>query len=277
MGAFPAFVHASRVPAMGSRGRRGRTAVEVVAEQGRRLREDPAYRAEVERFDAKLAERDRQYRSAEQPLLADLHAAGVEIDTIWNLYKQPDSIPAAIPVLLRHLQLDYPARVLEGIASGFAHKAARPWWDELKRLYLAAERDVVRDGLAAALSTCATKARYDDLLAFVENERSGSSWRRRQRERDVQRRASVAATRSGADGQREVCNAALIVFRSLVAARSFVGELPAPDGVLEVRGSVSFDGVEDDFDPVGECGCSIVDLVAGSEFVVLGEAVHEVA
>lgn len=42
-------VHVSRVPGMGRRSGRERTAAEVVAEKERRLREDPEHRAEVVR------------------------------------------------------------------------------------------------------------------------------------------------------------------------------------------------------------------------------------
>jgi hypothetical protein len=47
------------------------------------MREDPEYRAEVERHQADLAERVRRSRAAELPLLADLHAIEIELDTVW--------------------------------------------------------------------------------------------------------------------------------------------------------------------------------------------------
>lgn len=154
---------------------RGTTAAEVVAERERRLQEDPAYRAEVERVEAARAERARQLGLAEQPVLADLRGVGIDVDDVWNLYKVPEARPRAIPVLLEHLVRDYPDRVLQGIGTGLDDKSARSWWSELKALYLATERDVVRDRLAAALSGCATKDHYEDLLAFLRNERLGET------------------------------------------------------------------------------------------------------
>jgi hypothetical protein len=150
-------------------------AAALIAARERRMREDPGYRAEVQRHQAEDAERVRRSRDEQLPLLADLQAVGIELDTIWHLYKHPDARARAIPVLLQHIVRDYPDRVLEGIGEGLCDRAARPWWNEIKDLYLATASQVVRDRLAAALSICAARAQYEDLLAFVSNESLGES------------------------------------------------------------------------------------------------------
>lgn len=160
---------------MGSRSRGPKTATEVMAEKERRLRDDPAYRAEVERIEA---ERDAQVvaaRAAERPVLEDLAAAGIELDTVWHLYQHPEWARMAIPILLDHLTRDYPDRVLMAIGQGLDQKASREWWGELRRLYLRTSRDVVRDRLAAAMSGCAMREHYEDLLAFLDDSQLGES------------------------------------------------------------------------------------------------------
>jgi hypothetical protein len=141
----------------------------------RRLREDPEYRAAREREDAERARRIAEDLAASAPVLADLRTVGLDVASVWDLYKFPDQLPGAIPVLLDHLQRNYPDLVLEGIATGLQSKAARPAWAPMKHLYLTTTNDVVRDRLAAALSQCAVKAHYHDLLTFVHDERLGSS------------------------------------------------------------------------------------------------------
>jgi hypothetical protein len=153
-----------------------RTAAEVMADLERRKREDPAYRAELERVERERAERDRQLRIAEQPVIDDLKDIGLEVDDLWDLYKIPDSRPKAIPVLLKHLALDYPDRVLEGIGQGGLYDpSARTHWAELRRMLLNTDREAVRDRVAAALSKCARREHYDDLIDFVRDERLGES------------------------------------------------------------------------------------------------------
>lgn len=152
-----------------------RTAAEVMADLERRKREDPAYRAELERVEQERAERARQLRIAEQPVIDDLKDIGLEVDDLWDLYKIPDSRPKAIPVLLKHLALDYPDRVLEGIGQGLYDPSARTYWAELRHMLLNTDREAVRDRVAAALSKCARREHYDDLLAFVRDARLGES------------------------------------------------------------------------------------------------------
>ena len=66
----------------------------------------------------------------------ELASLGVELDTLWNLYKVPEMRQRAVPVLLKHLVLDYPDMVLMGIGQGLRDLSVRPWWAELKALYL---------------------------------------------------------------------------------------------------------------------------------------------
>jgi hypothetical protein len=112
--------------AMKSNRRGSVTAAEVVAEKERRLREDPEYRREAERVEAEVTERAQQLRAAEQPVLDDLARVGVELETIWNLYEVPEFHERAVPVLLRHLVLDYPDSVLMGIGQRLADRSTRP-------------------------------------------------------------------------------------------------------------------------------------------------------
>ena len=155
--------------------RGSRTAAEVIAEREERLRTDPAYAAQVKAVEDEHAAVVAADRRAERPILEDLAKLGISLDTVWNLYKVPELREQALPVLLRHLVLDYPDRVLEGIGQGLADKSARPWWAELKATYLVPQREVVRDRLAGALAECAIREHYDDLLSFVANPLLGGS------------------------------------------------------------------------------------------------------
>ncbi len=156
--------------------RRGpRTATEVIAEREERLRTDPVYAAQVKVVEDERAAAQAANRQAELPVLADLAMSGITLDTVWNLYKFPEAYVAAVPILLRHLVLGYPDRVLEGIGQGLVTRAARPWWAELKALYVTPQREPVRDRLAGALAECAAREHYDDLLTFVADPTLGTS------------------------------------------------------------------------------------------------------
>jgi hypothetical protein len=127
------------------------------------------------KYWADVAQKRAELQVAETPVLEALAAVGIQLDSVWSLHRFPESRSNAMPVLLDHLTRDYPDKVLLGIGIGLDHKSARAWWTELKRLYLETDREVVRDRLAAALSNCAAKDQYEDLLAFLSNERLGET------------------------------------------------------------------------------------------------------
>ncbi|GAA3825971.1 hypothetical protein [Nocardioides panacisoli] len=140
-----------------------------------RYREDPEYRASVDRQEAERRQRREELMRAEEPLVADLQAAGIPVDSAWDLYKHPELGETAYPLLVRHLVLDYPDRILQGIARGFSKAAARRHWKELLQIYLAEGRPEARDGLAATLSGCAVRTHYADLVAILDNEALGET------------------------------------------------------------------------------------------------------
>jgi hypothetical protein len=151
------------------------TATELLVERDRRYREDAEYREAVDRAEAERVTVWEQRREAERPFIADLEAHGVQVGSAWDLCEHPDLNEVAYPILLKHLQRDYPGRVLNGMARGFLKQTARSHWVELLDLYLMDPRAEVRDGLAATLSGCAVRSHYEDLLAVLANESLGES------------------------------------------------------------------------------------------------------
>ncbi|WP_345529457.1 hypothetical protein [Nocardioides endophyticus] len=152
-----------------------KTAAELAAELELRRLKDDFHRAERAREEAERAEWYRLLEIAEKPVAEDLRSMGLDVDSAWDLYLIPDSRPKAIPVLLKHLALDYPDRVLEGIANALNDPTARPWWADLREMMLSTHREAVRDRLAATLSGIATRVHYTDLLDFLGNDKLGSN------------------------------------------------------------------------------------------------------
>ena len=152
--------------------RRPITATELMEE----LQADPDYQARVEAMEAEREERARLLREAERPIVKDLNAAGVSVSSVWDLVNTSVPYPDALPTLLAHLERGgYPERVMESLGRALAVKPAVAWWDDLKRLYVAARGPGEEDGTAVALAACATKAQLDDLIAFLDLEERGES------------------------------------------------------------------------------------------------------
>lgn len=140
------------------------------------LRSDPEYRAKVEAVEAERRERSRRLREAEQSVVADLRRAGVLVGSIWDLVNTSDPYPAALPILMDHLERgDYPERVMESLGRALAVKPAVAFWGRLKACWLGARDSGKEDGAAVALAACATKAQFDDLVGFLSEDERGQS------------------------------------------------------------------------------------------------------
>lgn len=140
------------------------------------LADDEQFQARRRESEAHFAALEETYRVAEKPLIEALGNVGLVVDSVWDLVNTSDPYPAALPVLIRHLASgDYPDRVLEGIARALAVKPAVTYWDELERIYRHASGPDVKDGVAVALQTAATKAQIGRLMALLSDTTQGPS------------------------------------------------------------------------------------------------------
>jgi hypothetical protein len=102
-----------------------------------RLENDPEYQRKKAAFHAEVQERASVLRAAEQPIVADLRAAGVSVDSVWDLVNTSEPYPNALPVLIEHLERGgYPDRVVESLGRALAVKPAVAFWRRLKALYM---------------------------------------------------------------------------------------------------------------------------------------------
>lgn len=140
------------------------------------LQADPDYQRKMAAAEAERQVRMQEFRRAEQPIVADLRAAGVKVNSVWDLVNTATPYPAALPVLIRHLELGgYPDRVMESLGRALAVKPAVAYWDRLKALYLASRNEGEEDGTAVALAACATREQLDDLIEFLSADNRGQS------------------------------------------------------------------------------------------------------
>jgi hypothetical protein len=119
------------------------SAEELAAE----LESNPEWVRDRDAREAERQERARRLREAEQPIVADLRAVGVLVDSLWDLVNTSDPYPAALPVLMEHLERGgYPDRVMEGLGRALAVKPSVAFWDQLKACWLDARGPVEERG-----------------------------------------------------------------------------------------------------------------------------------
>ena len=148
------------------------TAAELMA----KLQGDPEYQRRTQAVEAERQERVHKLRQAEQPIVADLRAAGVDVLSVWDLVNTSVPYPKALPVLLKHLQAGgYPDRVMESLGRALAVGPAAFAWHSLHESYLQAKGSGEMEGLAVALAASATPEHLDALIALLDETSRGST------------------------------------------------------------------------------------------------------
>jgi hypothetical protein len=149
------------------------------AELMSRLQSDPDWVRENAERDARhkaAAEQRREEMRPEQtPLLADLAAAGVKVDSVWDLVNARRPYPAAIPVLAAHLQRVRHPVLREGIGRALTVPeargvAARVILSELQRPSGESPHSV-RWVLANALTLAGDDSIVDEIKALIADDR----------------------------------------------------------------------------------------------------------
>jgi hypothetical protein len=94
-----------------------------------RLQSDPEWVRENAKREAqhraRVEQRRQELRPEETPLLAELAAVGINVDSIWDLVNAKWPYQAAIPVLSAHLQRARHPVLREGIARALTVPEAR--------------------------------------------------------------------------------------------------------------------------------------------------------
>ena len=126
--------------------RKAKTASELMAE----LAGDAAYLERERQREKELQRKEEEFSRAEEPLVRDLRAAGLQLSSIWDLVNTRKSYASVVPLLLEHLDRPYPERVREGIARALAVPEARQGWNKLVDSYLS-ETDATAHGIKWAL------------------------------------------------------------------------------------------------------------------------------
>lgn len=115
----------------------------------------------------------RMRTKAARPIMRDLRAAGVRGRDLWAEL-DIKSNPAAIAVLVDHLEVtELPDDVVQLLGNLVAVKPAAAHWEQLKAMYLAPRTAAQKEAAANALSACATRERFEELVALVRDEEGG--------------------------------------------------------------------------------------------------------
>ncbi|MEA3135051.1 MAG: hypothetical protein QOG17_2897 [Gammaproteobacteria bacterium] len=147
------------------------TAAELMA----RLNADRDYVARKKERDEAVQRKAEEYARAEAPVVEELRAAGVQVSSVWDLVNATNTYPQSLPILLKHLQREYPDAVRDGIARALAVPSAKFAWPLVVKLYRQEHGNRTKQGLAVALSNIADDEVIGELIDLASESQLGTS------------------------------------------------------------------------------------------------------
>ena len=142
----------------------------------RELAENPLYDVDAAARTRKINEWGKALSKDEAPLVKELQEAGYDVKSVWDFDPAAQKYKSAIPVLIRHLNMNYEERNVEGIALALRTRDARGLAADA--LFERLEKKNSDHGLFTigdALSVVATKKDLPRLHAVLENPRYGAA------------------------------------------------------------------------------------------------------
>jgi hypothetical protein len=140
-----------------------------------RLQNDPEWVRQNDEREACHKATVEELKTEQIPLLTDLTAAGVKVDSVWELVNAKWSYPAAIPVLVEYLQRVKHPLLREGIARALTVPEARGGGGRVILLELQRISDEsphsVRWVLANALTVTADQSMADEIKTLIADDR----------------------------------------------------------------------------------------------------------
>lgn len=145
------------------------------------LSENADYQRRIAEKLERIAELKKVLETDQRELVEELRARGQEVDSVWDLVNTDNSYPDAIPVLLKHLQVEHHPRTREGITRALATREARGVADQvLIDIFtsLPPSEDKYKWVLAFAISATATPETIDEVIKLVRDTQHSGEVRR---------------------------------------------------------------------------------------------------
>lgn len=140
----------------------------TAADLAAKLALDPEFLRRRRRLESELQMRVEAWRMAEKPIVDDLRAAGLDVQSVWDLVNTDVPYPQALPILIEYLETgSFPDRVMEGVGRALAVLPAGKFWDRLASVYRLADSEGQAEGAAVALAACASAEHVPEMIDFL--------------------------------------------------------------------------------------------------------------
>jgi len=148
----------------------------TAAELMKELENDPSYVKMVKEKEEKRRKRAEEFAKEEKLLIGDLGSIGIKVSSVWDLVNTKQNYSKALPVLLKHLKIDYRKEILEGIARALIIKEARGIAaSSLIELFkkISSKEESFKWAVGYAVSQTADDLNIDEIIRLIKDETQG--------------------------------------------------------------------------------------------------------
>ena len=124
--------------------------------------------------------RQEEIAQLEKPVIKELKELGFDsLTSIMQLPIARGPRKEAVPVLIKHLKSDHSEIVRQSIARALRIKEARPYWNEIKEIFLSekldeeAKKETLKSTVGITLSEIASKEHFEDILNLYHDKSVG--------------------------------------------------------------------------------------------------------
>ncbi|WP_139221301.1 hypothetical protein [Bosea sp. OK403] len=119
---------------------------------------------------------DTRDKIEQNDILAELKEEGFNFESVWELVNSNNNYARIIPILLRHLSIDYSDRTKEAIARSLAVPDASYAWSTILNEYKKSNAGTgFKNGLATAISVICSDEFIDEISNLLDDKRNGDS------------------------------------------------------------------------------------------------------
>ncbi|MDR6872189.1 hypothetical protein J2Y55_003205 [Bosea sp. BE125] len=119
---------------------------------------------------------DARDKIEQNSILIELKEEGFNFESVWELVNSSNNYAILIPILLRHLSIDYSDRTKEAIARSLAVPDASYAWSTILNEYKNSNAGTgFKNGLATAISVICSDEFIDEISNLLDDKRHGDS------------------------------------------------------------------------------------------------------
>ena len=148
----------------------------------KQLESDPEYLARLAEHESWKQKNRARFQAITAPIIQDILAAGLRIESLDDLINTGYAYPEAIPVLLKHLPRPYPPDVKDAIGRSLTVKEAKGFGrvvlDEFKRTD-GLKESTLKFTLANTLWKIADASLVEEMIQEVDRQENGEDGRTR--------------------------------------------------------------------------------------------------